>query len=297
MLSNWNNFLESVKIKGLKKAIKNEVKFDDIHVQLKQGGRSLKEVMTKVAEELDIQGTLKAYKAGSFGITFLWGDKTLKITTSESEAEMISKVIEKQQRLGINSIIKYDHVYKSFTKIQCDAPDIPIISYDNAIVYLIKDDEYTKSFKIPTLIQGLIKHKGNYFYFDHNIVQTPRTYSFNSVHSYDVYQITQDLAQKIIDTKIAMKWEILFNSFFNFSKRYLSIRRGNFTEWHSYSSYKSEDGLVLPQNTSPADLKDLTGITIKGYLDKHRKAYPNGGTRLEFNMSVWRNNKLEELFD
>ena len=71
MLSNWNNFLESVKIKGLKKAIKNEVKFDDIHVQLKQGGRSLKEVMTKVAEELDIQGTLKAYKAGSFGITFL----------------------------------------------------------------------------------------------------------------------------------------------------------------------------------------------------------------------------------
>jgi hypothetical protein len=112
MLSNWNNFLESVKIKGLKKAIKKQSTFDDIHVQLKEGGRNLKEVMTKVAEELGLKGTLKAHKAGSFGITFLWGDKTLKITTSESEAEMISKVIEKQEKLGIKSIIKYDQVYE-----------------------------------------------------------------------------------------------------------------------------------------------------------------------------------------
>ena len=112
MISNWINFLESVKIKGLKKARKKEEKFDDIHVQLKEGGRNLKEVMTKVAEELGLKGTLKAHKAGSFGITFLWGDKTLKITTSESEAEMISKVIEKQERLGIKSIIKYDQVYE-----------------------------------------------------------------------------------------------------------------------------------------------------------------------------------------
>lgn len=112
MISNWINFLESVKIKGLKKARKKEGMFDDIHVELKEGGRNLKEVMTKVAEELGLKGTLKAHKAGSFGITFLWGDKTLKVTTARSEAEMISKIIEKQERLGIKSIIKYDKVYE-----------------------------------------------------------------------------------------------------------------------------------------------------------------------------------------
>ena len=187
---------------------------------------------------------------------------------------------------------------KSITKIKCDAPDIPIISYDNAILYLVKDDEYTKSFKTPTLNQGLLKHKGNYFYFDHNIVETPRTYLSlpNSVHSYDVYQITTDLAQKIIDTKIAKKWEIYFNSFNYFGKKYISIRRGHFTEWHSHTSYRNEYGLVLPSHISPSDLKDLTGITIKEYLDKHRKEYPNNGSKLEFNMSVWRNYKLEEIF-
>jgi hypothetical protein len=112
MISNWINFLESVKIKGLKKARKKEGMFDDIHIELKEGGRNLKEVMTKVAEELGIKGTLKAHKAGSFGITFLWGNKTLKVTTARSEAEMISKIIEKQERLDIKSIIKYEQVYE-----------------------------------------------------------------------------------------------------------------------------------------------------------------------------------------
>lgn len=137
---------------------------------------------------------------------------------------------------------------KSITKIKCDDPDIPIISYDNAINYVIKDDEYTKLFKTPTLKEGLIKHKGNYFYFDHNITETPRSYSSvpNSIHSYDVYQITTDLAQKIIDTNISRKYEILFNSFYYFGKRFTTIRRGNFIEWYSYSSYKNEDGLILP---------------------------------------------------
>lgn len=112
MISNWNNFLESVKIKGLRKARKKEEKFDDIHIELKEGGRNLKEVMTKVAEALNIKGTLKSHKAGSFGLTFLWGNKTLKMTTSKSEAQMISEIIQKQVNLGIKSIIKYDEVFK-----------------------------------------------------------------------------------------------------------------------------------------------------------------------------------------
>jgi hypothetical protein len=112
MIIKWNHFLESVKIKGLKKVRRKEDKFDDIHIELKEGGRNLKEVMTKVAEELGIKGTLKAHKAGSFGLTFLWGEKTLKLTTSKSEAQMIYRIIKKQSTLGIKSIIRYDEVFK-----------------------------------------------------------------------------------------------------------------------------------------------------------------------------------------
>lgn len=187
---------------------------------------------------------------------------------------------------------------KSITKIKCDAPDIPIINYDNAILFLNKDDNYTKTFKVPTLSQGLISHKGDYFYFDHNIVETPSTYlsKSNSVHSYNVYQITPDLADKIIKTKISHHWEVHFNSFNYFGKRFTTIRRGNFIEWYSYSSYRNEDVLFLPYDVSPSDLYRMCGITIGEYLDKNRKEYPKSGHELELNISVWRNNRLESIF-
>jgi hypothetical protein len=184
---------------------------------------------------------------------------------------------------------------KSITKIKCDAPDIPIINYDNAILILDKDDDYIKTFKTPTLSKGLLSHKGNHFYFEHNIVETPSSYLSkpNSVHSYDVYQITPELTDKIIQTKIALHWEVYFNSFNYFGKRLLTIRHGDFIEWYTYSSYRNEDGLVLPYSVSPSDLNRMEGITIGGYLEKHKKNYPKNGQELEFNISVWRNYKLE----
>lgn len=112
MIVKWNNFLESVKITGIKKARKKEEMFDEIHIRLKSGGRKLKDVITSVAEELSLKGTLKAHKSGAYGITFLWGNKTLKITTSDSEAKMIADIIDKQDRLNTKSIIRYDHVYE-----------------------------------------------------------------------------------------------------------------------------------------------------------------------------------------
>lgn len=189
------------------------------------------------------------------------------------------------------------YIDKSLTKIKCDDPDIPIIDHDNAILFLDKDDDYKKNFKIPTLNQGLINYKEDYFYFSHNIIETPRTYlsNPNSVHSYDVYQITPDLADKIIQTKIALHCEVYFNCFNYFGKRFTTIRRGNFIEWYFYSSYKNGDGLVLPYNVSPSDLNRMEGITIGEYLNKHKKQYPKSGYGLELNILVWRNNKLESL--
>ena len=185
---------------------------------------------------------------------------------------------------------------KSITKIKCDVPDIPIINYDNAILFLDKDDDYTRNFKTPTLNKGLINYKGDYFYFSHNIIETPKSYLPNSIHSYDVHRITSDLADKIIKSKNANYWEVYFNCFNYFGTRFTTIRRGNFIEWYSYSSYRNEDGLVLPHGVSPYGLSEMNGITIGEYLNKNRKEYPKNRQELELNISVWRNNKLESIF-
>ena len=111
MILNWEKFLEKVKVKGIKKAIKKQEKFSEINIDLSRGDRSLKEVVKKVAKEIGLKGDLKAYKSGAYGVTFLSKEKTLKITTSEEEAYMISKIIKDQEQKGLTHIIHYDKVF------------------------------------------------------------------------------------------------------------------------------------------------------------------------------------------
>lgn len=114
MIFSWNEFShnEKIKIKGLERKISKGGVFKNIAVHLKKGGRDLKEVVIGVAEELGLSGKLKAYKCGAFGITFLWGDKTVKITTNSSEADITKKIISEQKRKKLDHIIKYDSVYQ-----------------------------------------------------------------------------------------------------------------------------------------------------------------------------------------
>lgn len=112
MILNWEKFLEKVKVKGIKKAIKKQEKFSEINIDLSRGDRSLKEVVKKVAKEVGLKGELKAFKSGAYGVTFLSKEKTLKITTSEEEAYMISKIIKEQEQKGLTHIIHYDKVFE-----------------------------------------------------------------------------------------------------------------------------------------------------------------------------------------
>lgn len=106
MILKWLGFLESVKVKGLKKAIKSQCMFGEIGKDFKDSGLDFKKLLRKICKQWGIKGELKSYKSGSFGVTFLSDDKTLKITTSESEAQMISNLIKKKIP-SITHIIKY----------------------------------------------------------------------------------------------------------------------------------------------------------------------------------------------
>jgi len=120
MVLNWKNFLnEDVNVKGLKKAVDSarnrygdDGTFYNISDDLKKGGRKLKDVIENVADELGLEGKLKAYKGGAFGITFIWGEKTIKITTSKEEAKMTAVIMENQKKKKLDHIIKYDNVLK-----------------------------------------------------------------------------------------------------------------------------------------------------------------------------------------
>ncbi len=114
MIFSWDEFSynEKIKIKGLEKKVSKGGVFRNISVHLKEGGRDLKEVVIGVAEELGLSGKLKAYKSGAFGITFLWGNKTVKITTNSDEADITKKIISEQKSKNLDHIIKYDSVFK-----------------------------------------------------------------------------------------------------------------------------------------------------------------------------------------
>ena len=164
MILNWEKFLEKVKVKGIKKAIKKQKKFEIINFDLSKGDRSLKEVVKKVAKEIGLKGELKAYKSGAYGVTFLSKEKTLKITTSEEEAYMVSKIIEEQEQKGLTHIIHYDKVFDLKVKglrksdeayfvilmeriIPLDSPDCPREILDFYENYLFGQFDYIKTEK------------------------------------------------------------------------------------------------------------------------------------------------------
>ncbi len=113
MILNWSDFIgEDVNIKGLKKAIKKQEMFKEIHIDLKSRGKSIKATIEAVAKELGIEGKVKAFQSGAFGITFLAGDKTIKITTNDEEASMVAKIMKFQKRKNLDHIVRYDNIFR-----------------------------------------------------------------------------------------------------------------------------------------------------------------------------------------
>lgn len=184
-------------------------------------------------------------------------------------------------------ILTRDKSIKTLTKCE---PFINVITDDTAIAFEKHKEDYPKS--SDQIKNGLTKQDNQYYYFEHDIVNTPRSL-YHDCFAYHVYPITNDIAQRIIKKELVSKWEILFNSFLNYKKIYSMIK--DYELRLSYiSSYMLGDKLVIPYGSSPSDMTD-DEITIEEYLTKHNKRYTSFNEPLQINLEFLREMKLKEL--
>lgn len=185
---------------------------------------------------------------------------------------------------------------KSLQKTKIDNIITPI-SDDNAICVKHRDDDYTTTFNLTNIKEGLTKENNQYFYFEHSIVDTPRSVSKYGpkTFAYKVYPITNKLAQQIINGESTSKWEIYFNAFVNYQSIYTIIKN---YDLHTYKEIAiiDNDTLIIPYGTGPADMKD--DQTIQEFLDWNNnkfRPYRNKEEKLKINKDILRQIKFEEL--
>lgn len=185
---------------------------------------------------------------------------------------------------------------KSLQKTKIDNIITPI-SDDNAICVKHRDDDYTTTFNLTNINEGLTKENDQYLYFEHSIVDTPRSVSKYGpkTFAYKVYPISNKLAQQIINGDSISKWEIYFNAFVNYQSIYTIIKN---YDLHTYKEIAiiDNDTLIIPYGISPADMKD--NQTIQEFLDwNNSKFRPYRATeeKLKTNKDILRQIKFEEL--
>lgn len=174
-------------------------------------------------------------------------------------------------------------------EVKCDNIFINLISEENAIAFEKRKGQP----ELYDIKEGLTKQDNQYYYFDNDIVRTPRG-SFGRVDSlfaYKIYPITDDIANKIMYKKFVSIWEIFFNSFINYKTVYLMIRNYD-TQLFKFTSSIEDDYLRVPYGLSPANMTEEQ--TIENYLSTHRLKYKDGEP-LSLNLSVIREMKLNEL--
>jgi hypothetical protein len=187
-------------------------------------------------------------------------------------------------------ILLRDKAIKTVTKCE---PFINVISNDTAIAFEKHREEYKQS--SDQIKDGLTNQNGQHYYFEHDIINTPRSYSaryYDSCFAYKIYPITNDIAERIIRKEYVSKWEILFNAFINYQKVYTMIKDYEL-RMNYISSYMLGDKLVIPYNISPSDMGDEE-TTTEAYLTKHARRYGNGEP-LKINLSVLRELRFNEL--
>lgn len=184
-------------------------------------------------------------------------------------------------------IVTRDKALKTVTKCE---PFINVISNDNAIAFEKHKEEYKQS--SDQIQNGLTKQNGQHYYFEHDIINTPRKWHYDSCFAYKVYPITNDITERIIRKEPVSKWEILFNAFVNYQKVYTMVKDYEL-KMNYISSYILVDTLVIPYGLSPSDMGDQE-TTIEAYLAKHFKRYGNGEP-LQINKQVLRELRFNEL--
>jgi hypothetical protein len=172
--------------------------------------------------------------------------------------------------------------------------ELPIINMDNAILYLNRDNsDYYNSFNLYPIHSGLVLHNSQYYYFYHDIINTPTQYgknrSGNICFSYNIYLLKDDYAKELINIKTTNYWEIILHSFFYFSKSYLSIGFGKQITNYIYESNIVGDTLIIPYGKTPASLRSKT--LIKDFLK------PKSINSIEINRTLYREMILSEVLE
>ena len=183
-------------------------------------------------------------------------------------------------------------------KISLKSLDIPLINFDNAILYVERDGSYRRTFNISILNDGLMSHEGQYYWFEHNIVACPRGYlSSSQTHSYDIYPIREDLANRIIKDKKAFKLEIHLHCLYYYGEQYLSSGTENYSQKYKYVANVTHgddgDSILIPFSRSSSKMSD--GITIGKLLSDTRVDHPHTDISLKENKSVIRESLLNML--
>jgi hypothetical protein len=188
-------------------------------------------------------------------------------------------------------IVVRDKSIKTLTKCE---PFISVISDDTAIAFEKHKEEYKQS--SDQIKNGLTKQDNQYYYFEHDIINTPRSFSaryYDSSFAYKVYPITDDIANRIIKKEYVCKWEIVFNAFLNYQKIYTMIKDYEL-KMNYIKSYMLGDKLVIPYGMSPSDMRE-DEMDIEDFLIKNNKRYAPMNQPLQINLEVLREMKLNEL--
>lgn len=178
---------------------------------------------------------------------------------------------------------------KALDKVKLTDCFIDVITNETAIAFLKHDTHYEQSSDQIKL--GLTKQDNQYYYFEHDIVSTPRTTirQKDNGFAYRVYPITYLLAQRIISQESVGKWEVFFDSYLNYQCTYLMIKDYgiHFFEYKGSIDATGEGKLTIPYNISPSDSKGE-------FFYQHARRYALSEI-LELNPIVIREMKLKEL--
>lgn len=157
--------------------------------------------------------------------------------------------------------------------------DIPIINLDNALLRFEKDNDYRKIFRTPLINAGITFHNDKYYFFDHNIVETPKSFVKVDVHAYNIYQISPNSVIKILKNFIHdgiecvykyNSWELIFDNWINYNINYTHTKKDNYIDIKYYTTKIVDDYLISCYDRSPADyLRSLRkeNIPIEDFLE------------------------------
>lgn len=192
-------------------------------------------------------------------------------------------------------IIKMDFSLRKGERVK--SIECPIITEDNSI--LLKKDtspDYREHFNLCPIDSGLIMHDNRFFVFLHNILTTPRGYFYGKSknESWDVFEITNELAKKFISNGFVSNWEARFNCWINFNRFYNWVSHNGVVTIEKYKTRVDGDTLYVNGDKLPSSLNELGNI--EDWIDSNNIEY-GSSMKVDWvlNMPAWRDIVLDSL--